>query len=272
MEEYGAGELVSATNIHDALTRGALDVAANCWLWNTGTIPEASIFWIPMMYENAGQEAAVYWEVQRPIADKIYREKFNQTIQSILYNAPQIMWTKKPVQKMEDYKGMKVRAPGGITTKFFELLGASVVSMTAPEALTALQSGALDGITYSTGTVIAYKLTETTPNCILPGPQWAHVEIHWNLNVWNSLPPDIQKTIEEYSRYVNYHSGTVKMPQVDADWTTTVEKMGAKFYRLPPAETARFKAKAVESWDWYAQQSADCRRLLEETKKFLEIK
>ena len=55
--------------------------------------------------------------------------------------------TNKPVNKLEDLKGLKIRVPTNIIqVKGFEVLGATPTPMALGEVYTALQQGTIDGV------------------------------------------------------------------------------------------------------------------------------
>ena len=266
---YAEGELVSAKNLHDAVTSGAVDVSNNCYLWNSGTIPEVSVTWLPLLYEDPAQEAAVWWDVQRPFFDELYQKNWNQKVLNIIGQCENNIWTSKPVLKLEDMKGLKIRAAGGVQSKFIEALGAGAVSMTPPEAIPALQTGALDGITFNASTIIDMDLFKAVPNVVRPHGFYAHLNMFWNLDSWKKLPADLQDIIVEHSRKVNYLEGAVTVPaRMKKQWQT-VEGRGQKINTLPAAEQARWQQKAKEAWDWYATQSPGSKKLLDMTLEYL---
>lgn len=273
IEEYGAGELVAAPGLMDATTRGAIDFNFSTWLWYAGTAPEGAITWASFMYETEGQLASAYWEAQRPIMEELYEKKYNQKVLCRLYQAPQLLWTNKPVQKPEDLKGLKVRAPGGITSKFFELSGATIVSMTVTEAIPGLQTKTLDGVTFSYPTIPAYDLFKVVPYVLLPNFQWANGGIFWNLDSWKKLPPDLQNMIIEFGRTATYRTATVAQRTRFNEWDRQIKAhKDLKPYWIPDSEFPRWEQKARESWGWYAQQSPLCRQLLDVTLTYLKKK
>ncbi|MFH0914126.1 MAG: TRAP transporter substrate-binding protein DctP [Chloroflexota bacterium] len=267
-EEYTGGQLVAAPELHDALSKGMIDITNTAWIWYTGTVPEASITWLPLMYESSQQQVDVFWKVQRPIMDKLYREKYKQVVLSMGYSSPLNIWTNKPVRKMEDLKGLKLRATGGVTSKYLQELGAGVVSMTAPEAVPALQSGALDGVTYEASTFKTYDLYKIAPYVIYPAHIWCHVGIFWNLDSWNKLPADLQDIIMKHSEKVNYQQGQDSIALTKKAFEEAKAR-GVTVTELPKEELARWEVKARAVWDWFAAQSPTSKQLLTETMKYI---
>ena len=68
--------------------------------------------------------------------------------------------TKKPIQKLADLKGLKIRSPGGYASEILEALGAVPVIVAGPELYTAFQNGVVDGQMHMDPAIVTYKLQE----------------------------------------------------------------------------------------------------------------
>ena len=78
----------------------------------------------------------------------------------MLYVVPwpkQFFFTKKPVQTVDDLKGLKMRSLDKLTTDWINRLGMVPVQLTNLEILQALGSGMLEGVPTSAGTAVAQK-------------------------------------------------------------------------------------------------------------------
>lgn len=102
---------------------------------------------------------------------------------------------------MDDLKGLKIRVTGA-HTRFIKALGGIPAGMPMVEAYEAMQKGVVDGIIGTVDTLKTFKhadVTKYSTDCQVVGLTQV-VDMPMNLNTWNSLPADIQKTIEEVSR------------------------------------------------------------------------
>ncbi len=105
-----------------------------------------------------------------------------------------IACNKHPIKTLEDFKGLKMRHPGGIMGPiFFDKLGCSAITVPGTEVPVALETGVVDGLTtvplhyfdarwITKYVTIAYWNTYSLP--LLANLEW-----------WNSLPKDIQDII-----------------------------------------------------------------------------
>ncbi len=76
-------------------------------------------------------------------------------------HGPGIFHTKKPVKKMEDLKGMKIRCTG-TSAKVASALGATPVAMAQTETYDALEKGVVDGLLSPLEALKGWKFVEVT--------------------------------------------------------------------------------------------------------------
>lgn len=268
---YAAGELVQQRDVFPSITKGVIEVGDYSWVWHAGTTPEGQVTWLPMLYESMAQQADVYWRVQRPIIDKLYQEKFNQKVLCLTANYSGGMFTikGKPVQKMADLKGLKIRTMGGVTTTYLEALGAGTVTMTPIEVASALATGAVHGTMMGEILIRDQGWVSMIPNVLGNTQFWTHDTVCWNLDSWKKLPPDLQQLIEQHSWEVNYRGAIVDNPARMAECRRDVVKMGGTYNWIPDNELPLWKEKAQIQWEWYAKQSPLCKQLLDATLAYL---
>src|SRR5262249_5497685 len=70
----------------------------------------------------------------------------------------QMFNTKRPITKVEDLAGMKIRTGGGIAEEMARALGASAFVKPAPESYELLSSGVADGTFFPLESIISFKL------------------------------------------------------------------------------------------------------------------
>ena len=151
----------------------------------------------------------------------------------------------KPIRKLEDLKGKKVRAMG-LMNKAMKMLGATPVAMPLPEVYESLERGTLDvitGIPYHL--VVAFKLHEVAKYIV--GPHmgcYATGAYYMNRDVWSNLPDQMKKAIEDLrAEHLDvYIEMTNKLHQK----TTEALRAGeCDIYSLPQNEVQRWRDKLV---------------------------
>jgi TRAP-type C4-dicarboxylate transport system substrate-binding protein len=106
----------------------------------------------------------------------------------------------KPVYKMADLKGMRLRTYGG-NAKFLTALGGAPVAMPMTEVYDALSRGMVDGLLTGIGPLYGFRTGEHIKYVTLNKltSYTAAQAVIMNKKVWSSLPPDIQKILDDLS-------------------------------------------------------------------------
>jgi len=191
---YAGGALGKASEHYDIVAKGLSDMGYFTATFTPGRFPLTDVLSLAAWVD--GKDLAV--DIGNSVYNRILKDEFkdvkvleiNGCIQSYL-------WTKKPVSKMEDLRGMKVRTPGGHQTNYVKALGAEPVFMPPGDIYMAIETGTIDGIVTCPPVILAFKLHEvvkhgvvTTFGCVSEG-------MVMNMNAWNHLPDDQKKIVNE---------------------------------------------------------------------------
>ncbi|AEC21534.1 putative extracellular solute-binding protein [Pusillimonas sp. T7-7] len=124
--------------------------------------------------------------------DRELQAKFNSKVLTLWPFGPQIMFCKKPITTMDDFKGAKIRTFTTSMATMVEGLGGSPVTLQYAEVYLALQRGVADcGVTASSAGN-GGKWPEVT-NFLLPLAVSSSMQGHFiNLDTWNKFSPEQQ--------------------------------------------------------------------------------
>jgi TRAP-type C4-dicarboxylate transport system substrate-binding protein len=146
----------------------------------------------------------------------------------------------KPIRTPEEVKGLELRAPIKPAVEAWKALGAKPVSMPLSDFVLGLQKGTVDGGTTTKGDIKSFKFPSVakyfTDFALFACPT---IFMVMNLNKWNALPPDLQKVIEDNSKWGKVE--TVKF--LDEDTENSKEwamKEGMEFLTLKPEEKKKW--------------------------------
>ena len=107
----------------------------------------------------------------------------------------------KPVRRLEDMKGLKLRSPEAPTYfRTLQLLGANPTPIPWPETYTALQTKVVDGFENSPNTIYTHKLWEVSKYITKTNHIYSGAILCINEKVWESLSPDLQKIFLEAAK------------------------------------------------------------------------
>lgn len=163
----------------------------------------------------------------------------------------------KAPNTLADFKGMRVRAIGGIGAAM-KNIGAVPTSVPATEVYTSIERGTVEAASFpSTYAHAAYKIHEVgnwyTTN-LSPGTQACPTLI--NRNAWAQIPAQYQKLFEEARPKVK--AALVRAYGAADEKNIPLFKRRLTFVSYSPAELAKFhEVGAKPVWDaWVAEMSA----------------
>ena len=167
----------------------------------------------------------------------------------------EFMGTGKPPRNLEDWKGMRVRALGGLGDAM-KLLGAVPTSVSAPEVYTALERGTFQAASFPfTYSFIAYKLHEVSKWYTL-GMQLGvvHNSLVLSQTAWKALPEEYRKILEE-ARPEAYRLQRLAYEEADKKSFPLFEKRKLEVVKVTPEMREKLIATAGRPvWDqWVAE-------------------
>ena len=172
---------------------------------------------------------------------------------------------------MEDFKGLKVRAILA-TADLLKELGAAPGYIPGGEIYMALKLGTFDAATYSIDAIRGFKWHEVIKYYILP--YWTDYyfgEIIVNKKSWNSLPPDLQKVLEE--AMVNFGNANKEIYEKEKDAILNMQKeLGYEVVTLSDSDMAEIRRIAIEKvWPNEAKKNEELGKAYKSITKYLGI-
>lgn len=240
---FPAGQLYNDSDAVKVLPTGAVDMGVvQLDMW-AGLVPSAGILYMPTYYKNLEHYYAVRKAVSPAIA-KDLAEKGNVKLLGWADYDAEALISKKQIQKLEDFKGTKLRGYGEYAASFLQAVGSSPVVMSSSEAYDAMSKGTIDGTMSGPTSHLSRKFYEvgkyliTQPNFIQPVLSYA---ILVNLDTWKKMSPEQQKVVQAAATHVEDFTRDA-FQQASAKAIVTLEKNGLKIDReIAPAEFERIK-------------------------------
>ena len=210
-----------------------------------------NIFTLPFLFKDFKSAAFAF---EGPTAHKMYKEfekktgvrtlgVFNGGFRGITNN-------KRAINKVGDFKGLKVRVPGSpILISTLESLGMKPVSISGGEIFAALQLGTVDGQestvswAYGQGFAEVQKfLTETNHAVTGTG-------LYMNAKYYNKLPEEIRKMVDQAAKEsLNHVNGFNQMYD-----RTIIEKYKAAGLKVTRIKTEDVRPLVKHIWKKYAE-------------------
>ena len=134
-------------------------------------------------------------DAYREVFDKRLQSRFKAKVLTLWPFGPQVFYCNKPINSIDDIKGLKVRSFTPSMAALIQTLGATPITLQFSEVYPALQRGVADcGVTSPTSGN-AGKWPEVTTH-FLPLSVSGSVQGHFmNLDYWNKFSPESQKKI-----------------------------------------------------------------------------
>jgi TRAP-type transport system periplasmic protein len=234
--------------LFDQARDGVADIVWTLPTYQAGRFLKSEVFELPFMAKNSETGSPAFWEyVQKNSSDEFKGVKL---IAAHVHDGSLLHFSNKEVKTMDELKGLKVRAPTRIGTKFLAALGATPVQMPVPQVTEAIAKGVIDGTMVPWEVAPAIKLQEVAKYHLDNTPDRPRMSnsifvVAMNQAKYDSLPADLKKIID-----ANSGLETSKMIGRAFDATTEPGKKlaaaaGGVFDALSPAEYDRWQ-KATE--------------------------
>lgn len=246
---YPAATLSSPFQMYESITKGVADMGSHFLGYTQGRFPlTEGLYLTPIEYPDARSVAR--------IANRLYakfKPKEFDDVKVMYFHSspPSILLSAKPVKTLADLKGLKIRAinPGAQVMSSF---GAVPVALPITEAYDAVSKGMLQAVTAPYTAMKQFRLAEVMKYAVeYRGSAMVGVAvIAMNKDKWNSIPADLQKTIEQVnSEWAIKHAEMWN--KMEQDGKDLAIKNGVKISKLSVEENAKWLAKASVLSDKY---------------------
>jgi TRAP-type C4-dicarboxylate transport system substrate-binding protein len=173
------------------LTRAAqVDIADAALTSVAGDVPVLDVADLPGLNPTI-EDARKVMDAVLPDLNKSL-EKLGVRIVATYANPAQVFWCNKPVSKLDDLKGLRIRSFGPALSDLVNALGAQAVSLSFGEVYSALERGVIDCAISGTGSGNAARWYEVTTHLYTLSVGWSTMAYYANLEWWNGLEPDVR--------------------------------------------------------------------------------
>jgi len=203
---YGAGQLVPALEVFDAVSRGTAEMGhSGAYYWK-GKSPAAQFFTsVPFGLTAQEMNGWIHYGGGMEIWQEVYAP-FNLIPLAGGNSGVQMGgWFNKEINSLKDLEGLKMRIPG-LGGEVLARAGGTPVTLPGAELFTALQTGAIDATEWvGPYNDLAFGLYKAAKFYYYPG--WhepgSMLEFMVNKQAFEALPKDLQAIVKVASRAVN---------------------------------------------------------------------
>ncbi len=262
---FGAKDVVGDFSLYDAVKNGVLEAANPFTIYYQNELPLGSFLSsYPMGLRNPHEWDVFYYGLGGiDIVRKAYA-RLGMHFVGIIHHGPNIIHSKVPINSFEDFRGRKIRAPGGMVSKLFTAAGASTTTLPGSEIFPALEKGTIDAADY-VGPAINYDLGfHQVTNYVSMGPPGFMsiyqpvdlMDLTVGMRHWNALSPAMKLFVEnEVHAYSDLHHAAIQ--KADQEAWPKLTAAGTRVTRLSEADVEKFTALAVPIWFEWAKKSPE---------------
>jgi TRAP-type transport system periplasmic protein len=231
-----------------ALRTGALDFSANSQGAVANAVPEYAAFGMPFMFTSP---AAAFKLLDGPLgkelADKS-AEKGMILLGTWDNGIRQMTNSKRPITKVEDMKGLKMRVPPDATlVDIVSALGAEAQQIKFAELYVALQQGVVDGQENPLVNIHASKLYEVQKYLTLTNHQFQMTPFLMSKRSWDKLSDADKKAVREAAAEATTLQRKLSS-EADEKLLADLKAKGVQVTTVDNAAFAKATASVDEKW------------------------
>jgi tripartite ATP-independent transporter DctP family solute receptor len=251
---FGNASLGSDTQMQNALIGGAQEMMVGSTATLVGIVKDFGVYDLPFLFNNEKEADAV---LDGPFGQKLAAKLQEKGLVGLVYwenGFRNLTNTKRPVAKMEDMQGIKLRVmQNPVYIDMFNSFGANAVPLPFSELFTALETKTVDGQENPVNTIQSSKFYEVqkylsitkhvySPWIVLASKKW-----------WDGLSADEQKAINEAAAasrdFERKDSREASVKAIDF-----LKEKGMQVSVVSDAELARMREKAKPAFDKFAAE------------------
>jgi len=241
IEVLPAGSVVPAFGLLDAVSKGTLDGGHGVLGYNYGK-QNALALWNSGPAFGMDANMLLSWHKYgggHDLLNKLYAS-IGGNVVSFLYGpmaTQPLGWFKKPITKVDDFKGLKFRT-NGLAIDLFTAMGAAVNALPGGEIVPAMDRGLLDGAEFNNATsdrLLGFP--DVSKVCMLQSyHQSAETfEITFNKTKYEGLPAKMKAIIANAVEAASADMSWKAIDRYSKDYIELQTKDKVKFYKTPDA-------------------------------------
>ena len=278
---YGAGEIVPAFEVFDAVSSGVAEVGHGASYYWKGKIP-ASVFYTAVPFGMTAQEMNGWLHYGGGMAlwEKIYAPHGIVPLAGGSSGVQMAGWFNREIKSVEDIRGLRMRIPG-LAGEVFSAAGGEAVRIPGGEVYTALQTGVIDAVEWvGPYNDLALGLHEIAEYYYYPG--WHEpgsiLEFIVNEEAMATLSDELQAIVRHAARAANQDMLDEFTARNNAALREMIEVHGVKLRKLPDDVLAALykgseeaMARLIESDPLAAEVQASFADFLRNVRAYHEI-
>ncbi|MGZ8198429.1 MAG: TRAP transporter substrate-binding protein [Burkholderiales bacterium] len=276
IEVLPAGAVVPAFGLLDAVSKGALDGGHGVLVYHYGK-QNALALWGSGPAYGMDANMLLAWHKYgggKDLLNKLYQQ-VGANVVSFPYGpmpTQPLGWFKKPITKIEDFKGLKFRTVG-ISIDVFTGLGAAVNALPGGEIVPAMDRGLLDAAEFnnaSSDRILGFP--DVSKVCMLQSyhQNAEQFEIMFNKPKFDALPARVKAIIENAVEAASADMSWKAVHRYSQDYIEMQQKQNVKFYKTPDSVLQRQLTAYDSAADKKAAENPMFKEIAQSQRSFAE--
>ena len=254
VQAFPGGALGPDLQTVSAMQGGTIEMTVMNASLLAGVSKEMAIFDFPFLFSNTREADAVS---DGPVGQKLLDKLQEKGLVGLAYwdlGFRQVHTGKKPIAKADDFKGMKMRViPTPIYVDFMKSLGASPVPMPFTETYTAMEQGAIDGMTNPLLNIPDGKYEEVSKYLTITNHMYTPQAVVVSKKFWDKLTPAEQKLMREAAQETAVYQRKVARDAA-ARILDEIKKKGMTVLELNADEVAKLRERSRPVVEKYTKE------------------
>lgn len=246
--------LIPPTQLANALRDGRIDMIGGVHPYLTGEEARFGIGHLPGLMNSMEEYKVVLDAYMADLIAEAWKTRYNGHVvaHGVWYENPH--FSNKPLTKLSDFKGLKIRTHNAEAAQMLTLVGAHPTQISSAEMTGALQRGVIDALSTEWGSAVSLNVQDAAKYMSV----WNFsVNLGWSVvfgnAAWARLPDDVKGQIAtgmkafQEERFANYRANSEK--KRDA-----LVAKGIQFVEVPEEEQQKaFTAENIKAVyaGWY---------------------
>lgn len=251
---FGDAQLGNEIQSMASVQGGIIEMAVVSSAGAAGNVKELAVFDLPFVFQSVKESDAV---LDGPVGKGLLEKFKDKNMVGLCYwdyGFRQVSNSKRPISKMEDFAGLKIRTlQNRVYIDIFKALGANPLPLPYPETYTALETKAIDGqesaylVTKSSSYQDVQKYLTETRHVFLPAP------VIVSKRFWDRLSKDEQKILQDAcDESVAYFRQISR--EMEKNVVGELVAAGMVFNQIPDSEKARMVEVTKPVFEQYRKE------------------
>jgi TRAP-type transport system periplasmic protein len=259
----------------DQVSDGVVDLIWTVIGYTPGRFPSTEAFELPFIMTNGEATSRAFHEY----CEMHCQEDFSgMKVIAWHTHGPGLIHSKRPINTLEDMRGLKIRGGSRVINEMLVALGAEPIGMPVPAVSESLSKGVIDATTIPWEVTPSLRVSELVSNHVgFSGKNGLYTQTFvfaMNNDAYEALPDDLKAVIDANSGLETAAMFGRVMDEGDEVGLKIAQDRGNNIVTLDEAETQRWKDAAeplIQKWvDEMSGQGMDAQALVDDARELIE--